>query len=102
MNAFEIAKRLSFQKQKNYTRFIVRLSIGATAISVAAILITFSIVNGFQQSVSNKVYAFWGQIRISSVNGYPLEADDLIQKNISKIKNNVFRTKYGRVGWHIK
>lgn len=87
MNAFEIAKRLSFQKQKNYTRFIVRLSIGATAISVAAILITFSIVNGFQQSVSNKVYAFWGQIRISSVNGYPLEADDLIQKNISKIKN---------------
>jgi len=87
LNAFEIAKRLSFQKQKNYTRFIVRLSIGATAISVAAILITFSIVNGFQQSVSNKVYAFWGQIRISSVNGYPLEADDLIQKNISKIKN---------------
>ncbi len=86
MNAFEIAKRISFQKQKNYTRFIVRLSIAATAISVAAILITLSIVNGFQQTVSNKVYGFWGQIRISSVNGAPLEGNESIEKNLSKIK----------------
>ena len=85
LNAFEIAKRISFQKQKNYTRFIVRLSIAATAISVAAILITLSIVNGFQQTVSNKVYDFWGQIRIASINGAPLEANVSIEKNLSKI-----------------
>ena len=85
LNAFEIAKRISFQKQKNYTRFIVRLSIAATAISVAAILITLSIVNGFQQTVSNKVYDFWGQIRIASINGAPLEANESIEKNLSKI-----------------
>lgn len=87
MNAFEIAKRISFQKQKNYTRFIVRLSIAATAISVAAILITLSIVNGFQQTVSNKVYAFWGKIRISSVNGMPLEKNDSLAARIIKIPN---------------
>jgi lipoprotein-releasing system permease protein len=70
--AFEIAKKISFQKQKSYTRFIVRLSIAATAISVAAILLTLSIVNGFQESIAGKVYSFWGQIRISSVSGEPL------------------------------
>ncbi len=87
MNAFEIAKRISFQKQKNYTRFIVRLSIAATAISVAAILITLSIVNGFQQTVSNKVYAFWGEIRIASVNGAPLEKNDSLAARIIQIAN---------------
>ena len=71
--AFEIAKRISFYKQKNYTRFIVKLSIAATAISVAAILLTFSIVNGFQTEISQKIYSFWGQVQISAVSGSTLE-----------------------------
>ena len=85
--AFEIAKRISFYKQKNYTRFIVRLSIAATAISVAAILLTFSIVNGFQSTVQNKLFSFWGHIQISSVNGANLNGDDQITKQIKTISN---------------
>jgi lipoprotein-releasing system permease protein len=73
--AFEIAKRISFYKQKNYTRFIVRLSIAATAISVAAILLTLSIVNGFQSTISSKLYAFWGHIQISASNGANINDD---------------------------
>ncbi|MFM1756499.1 MAG: hypothetical protein RL621_1454, partial [Bacteroidota bacterium] len=33
--AFEIAKRMSFQKSKSNTSFIVKLSIAATSISIA-------------------------------------------------------------------
>ena len=85
--AFEIAKRISFYKQKNYTRFIVRLSIAATAISVAAILLTFSIVNGFQSTISSKLYSFWGHIQIRAVNSTNLKEDSLVAKNIKKIPN---------------
>lgn len=83
--AFEIAKRISFYKQKNYTRFIVRLSIAATAISVAAILLTFSIVNGFQSTISNKVYSFWGHIQIASVDGNTLSENPNFLQQIKSI-----------------
>ena len=85
--AFEIAKRISFYKQKNYTRFIVRLSIAATAISVAAILLTFSIVNGFQTTISSKLFSFWGHIQISAVNGANLNDDPQVIEKVKRISN---------------
>jgi lipoprotein-releasing system permease protein len=85
--AFEIAKRISFHKQKNYTRFIVRLSIAATAISVAAILLTFSIVNGFQATISSKLYSFWGHIQISTVGGSNLIDDPKVTNKIKTFNN---------------
>ncbi len=71
--ALNIALKISFPKQKSYTGFIVKLSIAATALSVAAIILTLSIVNGFQERISNKVFQFWGHVRINSVNGAPIE-----------------------------
>jgi lipoprotein-releasing system permease protein len=82
--AFDIAKKISFHQKKSYTGIIVKLSIIATAISVAAIILTFSLVNGFQQSISNKVFSFWGHIRIESVNGNALEKNDSVINAIVK------------------
>lgn len=76
---------MSFQKSKTNTSFIVKLSIAATSISIAAIILTFSIVNGFQDQIAQKVYQFWGASRITAINGNVLKENSKLVNAIKKI-----------------
>jgi len=93
-----IANRIAFNHspgpggKRSFSRFIIRLSIAATVISVAVMIITLSFANGFQETVSQKVFSFWGHIHVQEKQPYkaliteeiPIIKDDALVKEIKK------------------
>ncbi|MEO8406535.1 MAG: FtsX-like permease family protein, partial [Chitinophagaceae bacterium] len=101
-----IADRVAFNQQRSFSRFIIRLSVVATVISVSVMIITLAFANGFQEEVSKKVFSFWGHIRIQEKQPYkaliaeetPITRNDslvdIIKKNPAVEDIHPFATKY--------
>lgn len=63
-----ITKKISLNKEHRFSRFMVRLSFTATMISVGVMLMTIFFTQGFEKTISNKVFSFFGHVRIQDYN----------------------------------
>lgn len=92
-------------KERSFSRFIMRISIAATTISVAAMIISLSFINGFQQVIAEKIFGFWGHIKVQHFEPIkttiaeetPLKRDSTIEKTLSSRPNiesvSIYATK---------
>ncbi len=78
-----IARRIAFNRQRTFSRFILRLAISATIISVAAMILTLAFTRGFQDAISQKVFNLWGDLRVQHISGNdaPLSEELPIERN---------------------
>ncbi len=100
-----IAWRIAFNKNTSFSRFIIRLAIVATCISVAVMILTFALTSGFQNTISGKVFSFWGHLRVQEFQAnkvtlaeeVPIEKNDtvvqLLRKNPEVKTIQTFATK---------
>jgi len=90
---FFIAGRLFFSKEKTFSKFIVGIATTAVALSVAIMIISVSLVNGFQKEIAGKVYGYFGQIQVSkfgygkSLEDNPINIQQPFYKNYKTLNN---------------
>jgi lipoprotein-releasing system permease protein len=91
--SYHIAKRIAFNKQQSFSRFIIRLSVVATAVSIIAMIITLAFVNGFQEKVADKIFGFWGHIRVQKYEtGKSLISEELPLTKNTAVENSMATT----------
>lgn len=63
--SYFIANRISREQQEGFSSTIHKIAIGSIAIGLAALIVSFLILKGFQETVKNKIYGFSGHLLVT-------------------------------------
>lgn len=99
-----IAKRIVFKGQRTFSKLIVRVTIGALALAIIAILLSVAILRGFKDEITAKQRGFFSDIIITKqdlnqAENTPITLSSAKLEEIRQISNVVsispFATKVG-------
>ncbi len=62
---FLIAKRISKSSTSGSSGSLIKIAISTISLSIAVMLLATSVIKGFKNGVSNKIYGFWGNIHVT-------------------------------------
>src|SRR5690606_18334896 len=61
---FFIVKKIAISGKKSFSTFIIRLAVASVVLSVAAMIVAASSINGFQSEMRKKTFGFWGHVHV--------------------------------------
>jgi lipoprotein-releasing system permease protein len=97
--SFFIAQRVAAAGRQSFARLIIRIAIGAVALSMAVMIVATCLINGFKNEISSKMFGFWGHIHImnNSVNttteSTPIPLHQEYYKRVQELKSVPFTEK---------
>ena len=62
-----IAQQLVFSPKKSFTKVLVGIAIASIALSVAIMITTMAIITGFKETITDKIFGFWGHVHITDL-----------------------------------
>ena len=77
--------------RSGFTSVMIRIGVIAVAVSIAVLLIAASLIAGFRNEITAKMFGFWGHIHVTSIqsgtsmDAIPFNKDQKFLKDISEI-----------------
>lgn len=65
--AWFITRKIAFSGQKSFSGFILKIAILAVMLSLSVMIVATSMIRGFQNEISDKVFNYWGHIHVSAL-----------------------------------
>ena len=62
-----IARRIRKNTEKSFSSTVVKIAISSVAIAIAVLIIAFAILQGFKETIRNKLFSFSGHIQINKL-----------------------------------
>src|SRR6478735_4122927 len=87
--SYFIARRLSLQKGSGSSQLIIRIAMGAVALSIAVMIVAIAIVKGYQSEIRSKIIGFSTHIQISNLdmnNSFetnPIYRDSILERMLT-------------------
>lgn len=85
--SYFISKRIAKAQKEGFSGIIHKIAIFSIAIGLAASIVSFLIMRGFQETVKNKIYAFSGNIVITKLSMSNSPEEQPMDFNIDLYKN---------------
>lgn len=85
--SYFIAKRISGVKVDSFSSTIYKIAIASIGIGLAVMIISFQILQGFQENIQEKIISFGGHMQVTKFTLSQSFEEDPLSKNVSFFKN---------------